>query len=68
MIVDITISGQVEVDDGDIERLKKESVSTLGVVLQQFGKNVSARVSEVYQKEEKPSVTTGAKKPVKAGK
>jgi hypothetical protein len=51
MKVDITISGQLDIDDGDIESLKKESVSTLGAVLQKSGKNVKARVAEVYQKE-----------------
>ena len=57
MKVDIAISGQVEIDPGDLEQLQKESVSTLGVVLQQSGKNVKVRVAEVYEKE-----------PVKAGK
>lgn len=52
MLVDITINGQLEIDTGDIERLKKESVSTLGAVLQNSGKNVKSRVAEVYQKKE----------------
>ena len=57
MKVDITISGQVEIDPGDLEQLTRESVSTLGVVLQQSGKGVKTRVAEVYEKE-----------PAKAGK
>jgi hypothetical protein len=57
MKVDITISGQVDIDPGDLEQLTRESVSTLGVVLQLAGKNVKVRVAEVYEKE-----------PAKAGK
>jgi len=50
MLVGITITGQVEIDEGDLKRLKKESVSTLAVVLQNQGKKVKTRVAEVYQK------------------
>jgi hypothetical protein len=54
MLVAITISGQIEVDEGDLEQLKKESASSLGVVLQNRGKAVSVRVAEIYRKPEKP--------------
>jgi hypothetical protein len=53
MLVQINISGQVEINDADLERLQKEPVSELGVVLQRTGKNVKSRVAEVYQKEDK---------------
>ena len=52
MLVDISITGQVEIDDGDIAQLSKDSITTLAVVLQQYGKNVKTRVAEVYEKEQ----------------
>lgn len=57
MLVDISISGQVDIDPGDFPQLSKESASTLAVVLQQSGKKVKTRVAELYEKE-----------PAKAGK
>jgi len=53
MLVDITIKGQIEIDDGDIAKLEKESVSTIAAVLQNQGKDIKIRVAEVYLKAEK---------------
>ena len=55
MLVGITITGQVELDGGDIKKLQAESISDLAAVLQNQGMNVKTRIAEVYEK------TTGGK-------
>lgn len=54
MLVNVNINGQLEVNEADLDRLKRESISDLGAILQNRGKNVKKRVAEIYQKEEKP--------------
>jgi len=53
MLVGITITGQIEIDEGDIKKLETETISTLGAVLQNQGKNIKVRVAEVYEKLDK---------------
>ena len=54
MQVNVVISGKLEVDEADLERLKRESISDLGAILQNRGKDLKKQVTEVYQKQEKP--------------
>jgi hypothetical protein len=51
--VNITISGNLEVDEDDLARLKSEGAQELMRALELNGAKIATRVTEVYQKTKK---------------
>jgi DNA-directed RNA polymerase subunit H (RpoH/RPB5) len=53
MLVTVTITGKLDIDEDDLPRLRKEDVLTLAAVLRDTGKDVGFRVAEAARKPKK---------------